>query len=348
MSVTNAQGGGYGFRAPRFAQARNDRALRRRDVLYLAASAALPAIRTGARAQSYPAKPIRLLVGYPAGGQIDIVARLTAQFLSQQLGQSVVVENRPGAGGALGAEAVVKAPPDGYTLFMGASSNAVDASLLQNLSFDFVRDVAPVAAVNRINLVLEANPSFPATTVAELIAQAKANPGKIDIASPSIGTPPYMAVELLKMMAGIDIVHVPYGGEGQMITDLLGGQQKVAIGGISSGIGHIKAGKLRVLALTTASRIDELPDVPTIAETLPGFEASGWSGLVAPKGTPGAIVDKLYGAVRAMQADATFKQRLSELGVSELSMSPAEFGKFIAEETEKWRKVVKFAGLKPQ
>ncbi|MFZ0526666.1 MAG: tripartite tricarboxylate transporter substrate binding protein [Xanthobacteraceae bacterium] len=322
--------------------------LRRRDVLRLAAGVALPAIATGARAQSYPDKPIRLLVGYPAGGQVDIVARLTAQFLSQQLGQSVVVENRPGAGGALGAEAIVKAPPDGYTLFMGTSSNAVDASLMQNLSFDFVRDVAPVAAVNRINLVLEASPSFPATTVAALIAQAKANPGKIDIASPSIGTPPYMAVELLKMMAGIDIVHVPYGGEGQMITDLLGGQQRVAIGGISSAIGHIKAGKLRALALTTARRIDELPGVPTVAETLPGFEASGFSGIVAPKNTPTPIVDKLAAAVHAVQADDKFKTRLSDLGVSELSMSPAEFGQFIAAETAKWRKVVQFAGLKAQ
>ncbi|MGB6652009.1 MAG: tripartite tricarboxylate transporter substrate-binding protein [Xanthobacteraceae bacterium] len=322
--------------------------LRRRDVLRLAAGVALPAIATGARAQSYPDKPIRLLVGYPAGGQVDIVARLTAQFLSQQLGQSVVVENRPGAGGALGAEAIVKAPPDGYTLFMGTSSNAVDASLMQNLSFDFVRDVAPVAAVTRINLVLEASPSFPATTVAALIAQAKANPGKIDIASPSIGTPPYMAVELLKMMAGIDIVHVPYGGEGQMITDLLGGQQRVAIGGISSAIGHIKAGKLRALALTTARRIDELPGVPTVAETLPGFEASGFSGIVAPKNTPTPIVDKLAAAVLAVQADDKFKTRLSDLGVSELSMSPAEFGQFIAAETAKWRKVVQFAGLKAQ
>ncbi len=216
-----------------------------------------------------------------------------------------------------------------------------------NLSFDFVRDIAPVAPINRINLVLEVNPSFAVTSVAALIAQAKAAPGKIDIASPSLGTPPYMAVELLKMMAGIDIVHVPYAGEGQMLTDLLGGQLKAAIGGISASIGHIRAGKLRALALTTATRIDELPGVPTIGETLPGFEASGWSGLVAPKNTPAVVVDRLDDAVRAVQADPKFKARLADLGVSELALSPAEFGTYIADETEKWRKVVKFAGLKP-
>ncbi|MFZ0607222.1 MAG: tripartite tricarboxylate transporter substrate binding protein [Xanthobacteraceae bacterium] len=323
--------------------------LRRRDLLRLAGGAlALPAISTSARAQAYPEHPIKLLVGYPPGGQIDIIARIAAQGLSQQLGQSVVVENRPGAGGALGAEAVVNAPPDGYTLFFAASSNAINTSLMKNLSYDFVRDVTPVAPINRINLVLDANPSFPATDVAGLIAQAKANPGKIVIASPSLGTPPYMAVELLKMMAGIDIVHVPYAGEGQMVTDLLGGQVKVGVDGISAAIGQIKSGKLRALALTTANRIDELPGVPTIAETLPGFEASGFSGIVAPKGTPPDIVDTLAGAVKAIQADPKFKERLSQLGVSELSMSPGDFGRYIAGETEKWAKVVKFAGLKPQ
>ncbi|MFZ1922447.1 MAG: tripartite tricarboxylate transporter substrate binding protein [Xanthobacteraceae bacterium] len=323
--------------------------LRRRDLLRLAGGAlALPAISTSARAQAYPEHPIKLLVGYPPGGQIDIIARIAAQGLSQQLGQSVVVENRPGAGGALGAEAVVNAPPDGYTLFFAASSNAINTALMKNLSYDFVRDVTPVAPINRINLVLDANPSFPATDVAGLIAQAKANPGKIVIASPSLGTPPYMAVELLKMMAGIDIVHVPYAGEGQMVTDLLGGQVKVGVDGISAAIGQIKTGKLRALALTTASRIDELPGVPTIAETLPGFEASGFSGIVAPKGTSPDIVETLARAVKAIQADPKFKERLSQLGVSELSMSPGDFGKYIAGETEKWAKVVKFAGLKPQ
>ena len=331
---------------------------RRRDVLRLAAAGAFPAFTTAAFAQaypkpsypkpSYPNRPIKLIVGFPPGGQVDIVARLAAQWLSRQLAQSVVVENHPGAGGSLGAEAVVRAQPDGYTLFFAASSNAVNASLMTNLSYDFVRDVTPVAPVNRINLLLEANPSLPANDVAALIAQAKANPGKLVVASPSLGTPPYMAVELLKMTAGIDIVHVPYAGEGQMVTDLLGGQVKVAVGGISAAIGHIKSGKLRALALTTASRIDELPGVPTVAETLPGFEASGFSGIVAPKDTPPEIVATLAAAVKAVQADAEFKARLAELGVSELSMSPKEFGGFLAAETAKWAKVVKFADLKPQ
>ena len=323
--------------------------LRRRDVLRLATGGvALPAISTLARAQAYPAHPIKLLVGFPPGGQVDIIARIAAQWLSQQLNQSVVVENRPGAGGSLGAEAVVNAPPDGYTLFFAASSNAVNASLMKSLSYDFVRDTAPVAPINRINLVLDANPSFPAASVAELIALLKADPGKIVMASPSLGTPPYMAVELFKMMAGVDVVHVPYAGEGQLVTDLLGGQVKVGVDGISAVIGQIKTGKLRAVALTTANRIDELPGVPTVAETLPGFEASGFSGIVAPKNTPTPVIDKLAGAVRAIQADDKFKARLSDLGVSELSMSPAEFGQFMAAETAKWRKVVQFAGLKPQ
>jgi len=325
--------------------------LRRRQFLRLAASAIAvtsAALARPALAQSYPNRPIKLIVGFPPGGQVDIIARVTAQWLSQQLGQSVVVENRPGAGGSLGAEAVVNAPPDGYTLFFAAASNTVNASLMKNLSYDFVRDIAPVAPINRINLVLDANPSFPATNVAELIAELKANPGKIAMASPSLGTPPYMAVELFKMMAGVDVVHVPYAGEGQMVTDLLGGQVKVGVDGISAAIGHIGDGKLRALALTTATRIDELPGVPTIAETLPGFEASGFSGIVAPKNTPQDIINTLADAVRAVQADAKFKERLATLGVSELALSPAEFGKYIADETEKWRKVVKFAGLQPQ
>jgi tripartite-type tricarboxylate transporter receptor subunit TctC len=310
--------------------------------------AAVPWASSIALADSYPARPIKLIVGFPAGGQVDIVARVTAQWLSQRLGQPVVVENRPGGGGTLGAGLVVNAPPDGYTLFTGTTANAVNASLIPTLSYDFARDLVPVAAINRINLVLAVNPSFPVSTVAELIAQAKANPGKIDIASPPIGTPPYMAVELLKMMAGIDVVHVPFAGESLMLTDVLGGQVKTVIAGISSSIGHIRAGKLRPLGLTTASRIDELPNVPTIAETVPGFDAGGWSGIVAPKGTPADIVDPLGAAVRDIQADPKFKERLADLGVSVLSMTAAEFGKFIVSETEKWGTVVRFAGLKAE
>ena len=301
-----------------------------------------------AGAQTYPTHPVRLIVGFPAGGQVDIIARITAQWLGQQLGQSVVVENKPGAGGNLGAEAVVNAPPDGYTLFFAAASNTVNTTLFAHLPYDFARDTAAVAPVNRIPLVLEANPSFPAKTVAELIAAATAKPGTINVGSPSAGTPPYLCVDLLNMMAGIKTVHVPYFGENQMVTDLLGGQILVGFGGISSGIGHIKARKLRALAVTTAAPLEQLPDVPTVGETVPGFAASGWNGIVAPKNTPQEIVDKIASAVKTIQADPEFKHRLTELGVSDLSMPPADFSKFIISETEKWGKVVKFAGLKPQ
>jgi tripartite-type tricarboxylate transporter receptor subunit TctC len=323
--------------------------LARRNFLHLAAGAVvLPSLGSVALAEAYPARPVRLLVGFPPGGQIDIVARVAAQWLGERLGQPVVIENRPGGGGTLAAGLVANAAPDGYTLFEGTTANAVNASLIGNLSYDFTRDLAPVGAINRINLVLEVNPGFGVNSVAELIAQAKANPGKIDIASPATGTPPYMAVELLKMMAGIDIVHVPFAGEGQMVTDLLGGQIKAAVGGISSSIGHIRAGKLRPLGLTTASRLDELPGVPTIGETVPGFEASGWSGIVAPKHTPPDIIARLYAAIRDVQADPSFGARLADLGVSVLAMPPAAFGKLIADETDKWGKVVRFANLKAE
>jgi tripartite-type tricarboxylate transporter receptor subunit TctC len=323
--------------------------MKRRSFLQLAASAAaLPFDPRFARAQAYPAHPIRLIVGFPAGGQVDIIARLTAQWLGDRLGQSVVVENKPGAGGNLGAAAVIGAAPDGYTLFFGAASNTVNTTLFANLPYDFARDTAPVGPINRIPLVLEVNPSFEAKSVAEFIAYAKANPGKLSVGSPSAGTPPYLAVELLKMTADIDSIHVPYVGENQMVTDLLGAQLMAGVGGISSGIGHIKADKLRALGVTTAARLTQLPDVPTIAETIPGFEASGWSGVVVPKNTPKDIIDKLAAAIGAIQADPKFKERLADFGAPLFSLTPAEFGKFIAEETEKWGKVVKFAGLKPQ
>jgi tripartite-type tricarboxylate transporter receptor subunit TctC len=321
--------------------------LRRRKFLHLASGAlALPFASRLARAESYPTHPVRLIVGYPAGGQIDIIARLTAQWLGDRLGQSVVVENKPGAGGNLGAQAVINAPPDGYTLFFASASNAVNATLFADLPYDFVRDTAPVGPVNRITLVLEVNPSFQAKDVGEFIAYAKANPGKLSIGSPSAGTPPYLAVELLKMMAGIDVVHVPYVGENQMVTDLLGGQLMAALGGLSAGIGHIRAGKLRPLGVTTAARTVELPDVPTIGETVTGFEASGWSGIVAPKNTPNDIIDRLAGALHSVQLDAEFKARLADFGAPLFALSPADFGQFIAADTEKWGKVVRFAGLK--
>jgi tripartite-type tricarboxylate transporter receptor subunit TctC len=313
-----------------------------------AGAAALPFAARLARAETYPSRPIRLLVGFPAGGQVDIIARITAQWLGDKLGQSVVVENKVGAGGNLGAQALINSPPDGYTMFFAAASNTVNTTLFANLPYDFARDTAPVGPINRIPLVLETNPEFSAKTVAELIAYAKANPGKLSVGSPSAGTPPYLAVELLKMVAGIDIIHVPYVGENQMVTDLLGGQLMAGLGGISSGIGHIKAGKLNALGVTTAARIAELPDVPTIADTLAGFEASGWSGIVVPKGTPPEIIQKLAAAIAAVQADEKFKQRLSDFGAPLFALPPAEFGKFIVAETEKWGKVVKFAGLRPQ
>ena len=323
--------------------------LPRRKFLQIAAAvAALPAAPRLVRAQSYPAHAVRLLVGFPAGGQVDIVARVTAQWLGDKLGQTIVVENKPGAGGNLGAQAVISAPPDGYTLFFAASSNTVNATLFANLPYDFARDTTAIATVNNIPLILEANPSFKPKTVAELIAAAKANPGSITMGSPSAGTPPYLCVDLLNMMAEIKVVHVPYFGENQMITDLLGGQVLVGFGGISSAIGHIKAGELRAIGVTTATRLEQLPDVPTIGETVPNFAASGWNGIVAPKNTPPEIVEKIASAVSAIQADPKFKERLRDLGVSTFALPPAEFSKFIVSETEKWGKVVKFAGLKPQ
>jgi tripartite-type tricarboxylate transporter receptor subunit TctC len=321
---------------------------RRHFLQWAAASVALPLAPRLARAQVYPAHPIRLLVGFPAGGQVDIVARLTAQWLGQQLGQTIVVENKPGAGGNLGAQAVINAAPDGYTLFFAASSNVVNTTLFAHLPYDFARDTTAITTVNSIPLVLEANPSFGPKTVAELIAVAKAKPGSISMGSPSAGTPPYLCVDLLNMMAGIKTVHVPYFGENQMVTDLLGGQIMVAFGGISSGIGHFKTGKLRALAVTTAARIEQMPDVPTVGETVSGFAANGWNGIVGPKNTPQNVVDKIAAAVKAIQADAKFKERLTAVGVTALAMSPDDFGKFLLAETDKWGKVVKFAGLEPK
>jgi tripartite-type tricarboxylate transporter receptor subunit TctC len=320
----------------------------RRDFLRLAsASLALPFVSRRVWAEAYPSKPIRMFVGFPAGGQVDIISRLVGQGLGERIGQTIVVENKPGAGGNLGAQALIGSAPDGYTLFFATTSNAINATLFTDLPYNFSRDVTAVAPVNRIPLVLQVNPSFPTKNLAEFIAYAKANPGKVNIASPSAGTPPYLCVDLLKMMTGIDITHVPYLGESQMLTDLLGGQVLASFGGISPSMGHFRAGKLRALGVTSAQRVAELPDVPTIGETVSGFEASGWSGVVAPKGTPRDIVDKLAAAIHDLQADSTFTAKLNEFGVTPLTMSSPEFANFIAEETEKWGKVVKFAGLKP-
>ena len=321
--------------------------LPRRRFLHLAAgAAALPAVSRSARAQAYPRRPVRLVVGFPPGGQIDIIARLIGQWLSERLGQPFIIDNRPGAGSNIGTEAVVRATADGHVLLLASATNAINATLYDNLNFNFIRDTAPVASINRIPLVLEVHPSFPARTVPELIGYAKANPGKVNLATPPKGTAPYMAAELLKMMAGIDVVLVPYRGGGPMLTDLLGGQVQVAFDGLSSSIEHIKAGKLRGLGVATAARLAELPDVPTIGDTVAGFEASGWSGIVAPRNTPVEIVEKLHSEINAGLADPKIKARLADLGVTVLALSPVDFGKLIADETEKWGKVAKFSGAK--
>src|SRR5215471_4349368 len=322
--------------------------LPRRNFLHLAAgAAALPSVSRFAWAQAYPSRPVRLIVGWPPGGAVDVVGRMTGQLLSERLGQQFVIENRPGAGGNLAVEAALKAAPDGYTLLMIGSNNAWNVTLYDNLSFDFVRDIAPVASIVRTVGVLVVHPSVSAKSVPDLIAYAKANPGKINMASGGVGSAQHVYGELFKMMAGVDMVHVPYRGGGPALTDLLGGQVQVYFPTTVSSIGYIRAGRLRVLAVTTATRSDALPDIPTVAEFLPGYEASFWYGVGVPKNTPAEIVDKLNEAINAGLADPTIKARLADLDGLPIPMSPAEFGKFIADETEKWAKVVKFSGAKP-
>jgi tripartite-type tricarboxylate transporter receptor subunit TctC len=323
--------------------------LPRRRFLQLAAGAAtLPAAPRIAMAQDYPVRPVRIVVGFPPGGPIDISARITAQWLSERLGQQFIVDNHPGAGGTLGAESVIRAAPDGYTLLMANGADAVNASLIEKLGYVFVRDAVAVASVNRIPHVVEINPAFPVQTVPALIAYAKANPGKVSVATPGVGTGPYMAAELLKMMAGIDMVNVPYRGAGPMLVDVLGGQVQVAFDGITSSISHIRSGELKALGVTSAKRLDALPDVPSVGEFVPGYEEVSWCGLVAPLNTPPAIVAQLNGAVNAGLADPKIKSRFADLGVVVLPGSPANFQKLIGEETEKWAKVIKFAGIKAQ
>jgi tripartite-type tricarboxylate transporter receptor subunit TctC len=296
-------------------------------------------------AQVYPSRPVRIIVGFPAGGQIDIIARLIGQWLSDRLGQQFFIDNRPGAASNIAAEAVVRALADGHTLFLASGTNAVNATLFEKLNFDFIRDTAAIASINRILIVLEVHPSFSAKTVPELIAYGK---GKIDMATPTTGTAPYMAAELFKMMSGVDLVHVPYRGEGQMLTDLLGGQVQVAFGGISPSIEHIRAGKLCALAVATAARLEALPDIPAVGEFVPGYEASGWCGVVAPKNTPIAIIDKLNQEINAGLADPKIKARFADLVVAVLAGSPADFGQHFAAETEKWAKVIRAANIKPE
>jgi tripartite-type tricarboxylate transporter receptor subunit TctC len=321
--------------------------LHRRQFLYLAAGAAtLPALSRVATADDYPSKPVRILVGYAAGGTTDTMARMIGQRLGERLGQQFLIETRTGAGTNIAAEALVRAPPDGYTLFLATSANAINATLYERLSFNFVRDVAPVAIIADAPLVMEVHPSIPAKTVPAFIAYARANPGKINYASGGIGSPVNVAGELFKMMAGVNMVHVPYRGGAPALADLLGGQVQVMFDTLPSSLEHIRAGKLRPLAVTTTQQLDALPDVPTVADFLPGFEASAWQGLCAPKGTPADIIDRLHKEVNAVVADPEMKRQLEDLSLRVMSGSAADFGKLIAGDTEKWAKVIKFAGIK--
>jgi tripartite-type tricarboxylate transporter receptor subunit TctC len=318
----------------------------RRKFLYLAA-AALPVLPRIARAQAYPTRPVRIVVGYVAGGANDIVARLIGQWLSERLGRRFIVENRPGAGGNLATEAVARAPADGYTLLLASNANAVNATLYDKLNFNFIRDIAPVAGLNRSPVVMEINPSVPAKTVPEFIAYVRANPRKINFASGGNGTVSHMTGELFQMMTGVNMLHVPYRGEAPALTDLLGGQVQVLFGTPLASIEYIRAGRLRALAVTTATRLEAFPDLPTVGDFVPGFDIEGWAGIGAPKNTPAAIIDRLNREINVGLADPKLKARFADLGVAVFPGSPADFGKFVVGETEKWATVVKFSGAKP-
>jgi tripartite-type tricarboxylate transporter receptor subunit TctC len=320
----------------------------RRSFLHLVAGvAALPALSLLARAQAYPSRPVRWLVGFtPAGGN-DITARLIGQWLTERLGQPFVIENRPGAGTNIAAELVIHAPPDGYTLFLTNFSNAVNTSLYEKLNFNFIRDMAPVVGISRAPLIMAVHPSMPAKTVAEFIAHAKANPGKINMGSAGIGSAGHLAGELLQMMAGVKLVHVPYRGNAPALTDLIAGQVQIVFPSSASAIEYVKTGKVRGLAVTGATRLDALSDLPTVADAVPGYEASSLYGIGVPRGTPADIIDKLNKEVNAALTDPKLRARLVDLGATPFGGSPADFGKLIADETEKWTKVVQFAGIKP-
>jgi tripartite-type tricarboxylate transporter receptor subunit TctC len=323
--------------------------LGRRNFLHLAAgAAALPAISRIAIAQAFPTRPVRVVVPFAAGGAFDIMARLIGQWLSERLGQQFVIENRPGAGGNIGTEAVVRASADGYTLLLVGVPNAINATLYDRLNFNFIRDIAPVASVTRGRLVMVVNLMVPANAVSEFIAYAKANPSKISFGSSGIGGSGHLAGELFKIMAGVNLMHVPYRGIAPALNDLLGGQVQVTFASMPSSIEYIRAGKLRALAVTTATRSEVLPDVPTVREFVPGYEASFWYGLGAPKKTPDEIIDKLNKEINAGLVDPKLKARLADLGGDVLALSPADFGKLITDDTEKWGKVVKFANIKAE
>ncbi len=323
--------------------------LPRRRFLHLATgAAALPALSRIARAQTYPSRSVRVIVGQAPGSGSDIAARLIGQWLSERLGQPFVVENRPGAGGNIATEAVVRSPADGHTLLLVVTANTINATLYDKLGFVFLRDIAPVAGIFRVPQVMVVNPSLPAKTVPEFISFAKANPGKVNMASAGIGSVQHVAGELFKSMTGVDMVHVPYRGTTPALTDLLAGQAQVMFDVTPSSTPHIKAGKLRPLAVTTATPADVLPEIPVMGDFVPGYEASGWLGFGAPKDTPAAIIGMLNREVNSGLADPTIRARIGDLGGAVLAGSPAEFGKLIADETEKWGKVVKFAGIKPE
>jgi tripartite-type tricarboxylate transporter receptor subunit TctC len=327
---------------------KNTMKIPRRKFLRLAAgAAALPAVSHFAWAQTYPTRPVRLVVGFPPGGGTDITARLIGQWLSERLGQQLVIENRPGAGSNIATEGVVRAAADGYTLLLVSAAHAINATLYDRLNYNFLRDIAPVAGVIRVPNLMEVNPSLPPRSVPEFIAYARANPGKVNYASGGNGTAQHLAGELFKIMTGVDMVHVPYRGDAPALTDLIGGQVQVMFGNMPSSIEHIRAGKLRPLAVTTAARSEALPDLPPVGDFIPGYEASTWQGLGAPGNTPAEIVDKLNKEINAALSDPTIKARLADLGGTVLSGSPADFGRLIADETEKWGKVIRTANIKP-
>jgi tripartite-type tricarboxylate transporter receptor subunit TctC len=320
----------------------------RRQFLHLAGgAAALPSVSRVAWAQTYPTRPVRWIVGFAPGGLSDILVRLMGQWLSERLGQPFVIENRPGAVSNIATEAVVRAPADGYTFLLVNSGNATSATFYDKLNFNFIRDIAPVAGIIRVPTVMEVNPSVPVRTIPEFIAYAKANPGKVNYATAGNGSTQHVTGELFKIMTGVNMVHVPYRGSAPALTDLLGGQIQVMLDILPSSIEYVRAGKLRALAVTTATRSPALPDIPTVGEFMPGFEASAFFAVGAPKGTPTEIIDKLNGEINAALIDPKVKGRLADLGGTPLALSPAEFGKLIAEETEKWGKVIRAANIKP-